>query len=294
MNQTKEIISNISKGVTLRKRTDLVRTAILSVPGAIFIAIYFSILRSEGFDNFFKQDVLLILNCILPFILLYTFSIGHLFYIEKNIWIKSFFESGSADSVKTLNLSKKLFWVSLGYRIRFLIRYYTVGTVIALSFLSYFFYLMSESITAGLNMDFGYHLASGELIGLAFLLIIVPIGVFFYFYYLKIKFRFFWLIFLDLDIEKRSFASIVSEIKRMNELKNSNSFLKSAALNITVDTATNFAQFTIALIASMFRGKSTHANAAITAIQVTASEYVHQLAEFSVITGNYVLYREVK
>lgn len=293
-----ETIGAISTQIKERKTAVLGRTLIVSLPGIIFVSLYFLFLRLEIKDSTLFTKIWIYLYIAFPFVFAYTLIFAHLFSIEKHIWIDSFFDRQNLDTKKSMRIAKRLFIQTLIARLQLFCRYYLLPCVTTLVSLSYVFYVtwrltpmsnVGTSIPPNFNINWTLFLVSGGL-GLT-----TAILSWFYFYYLRIKLRFFWPLFLDhYGKGKFSFRLIVAEMIKFNMVHKNEAFKQLLAIHIGTDTA----QAVVTSVGAGFLGVIANKNKYVEAVAIAGtlivSEMAHQFASLSKITANYMIYRYIR
>jgi hypothetical protein len=218
--------------------------------------------------------------------------LNHLFSIEKNIWVDSFFDNKNLEPQASLRIAKKLFWPGFKLRLQIFIRYYLIPCTLVLIPFIYFFYLVSQLLPKDIFSPNNFNMGSADWMFLLGSFVLIPLILWIYFYYLNIKLRYIWFIFLDnFGKSDFSFQKLKSEMDKLNSISKSELFKKSLIMNIGVDTTKGLINFSMWSALRSLNGIGKGGEVAGSVIGAYGSELTNQLASYSKIIGNYILYR---
>lgn len=178
----------------------------------------------------------------------------------------------------------RLFWPALSFRLKIWFRYYLIPLIVLIVFVGFaMMYVVSSLHGAGQ--------ADNIFFAILIFSVLFVIALLAYSYYIKTKMRYSYFIFLDSFGQNNSFATVIEEMKKLNEVSKSETFKKSLLLNIGADSVNSVA--TIA-IRSISKGVSSLGGAGRLfggLARVYGEEASRQVTELGNISAQYILYR---
>ncbi len=282
-----EILKEVGTHLSDRKAALLKRTLLITWPVLVLIAGIYVLSDIYNSSPLLAQYPILMTS--LGFALfaaaaLYTFVTSFTFEIEKHIWVDSYFDKKNLSLDESWNISKKLFWSAIKFRVDIFTQYYLKPFVgVALIVMSWIIWMTSQTLATNGN--------SSQIMLVSFVgLIAVLIFFFAYGYYLRTKLRYSWFLFLDTYGSSSAF-DLQTEMNRLNDISKSDSFKKSLMLTIGADSAEALTRITIGSINAGMSQLGGPARMIGSLLQVYGNEASRQVTTFGNITAQYILYR---
>lgn len=277
----------------LRKRNkDIFKRALLVLwPYIIlFIAIFVFITtnRRAGTEGYFQllAVYLIFLGFWVLFSFVYSFVIGEIIYLERTIWVDSYFDMKNLDSKKSFFIAKKIFWTALGIKIKLIFQFYFLPIVLYIVAIGIGLYAMSsdqEPIGSIATWSFWLVIFVGFVLN------------WLYFYYLDIKLRYFWFIFLDrYGSENFSYKKIIDETKKLGKANEGEIFKKTFLISLGADSLNQLSKAITNRIIDQLAKLGSGAGITGKVLKIYSEEVFHQITSLSKITAKYVFYRHAR
>ncbi len=275
-----DILKEIYKQLNKHKYAVIGRTMLVSWPGLIVVMLLSIFFNIEGTVLEGASGIILWLVVILfPFALLYMLIMAHIFFVEKNLWIDSFFDQKNLSLKESQRIARKLIWPTLLLKANIFFRYYFLQIIVlfTISFLIVLFFGSFER----------------WWIAVVLLFFVFPISAYFWHIFIKTKLRYLWFVFFDnYGNSDFSYKFLYSEIRKLNEINRSDSFQKSLVACLGSDVANNLITFsTNGMIKSSFSKFGVVGDVAGDTSASYAAEVFAQFASLSKIVANYLLYQ---
>jgi hypothetical protein len=281
----KDLMVEAGKQLGLRKGDILKRVILATWPIVIllFSVTSFGIYSQTHPDIAERYGMQLAVIAILwaIFSILYGAIVRTIFFIEKRIWIDSYFDGKNLTNGQSWRIATKLFFPSVFFRIKLFLRYYAIIWFI-------YFALIPACFLIG-----------DPYAGIAFAIVLLgfPVIMWIYsHYYLQAYLRFAWFLFLDtFGSQENGFGSIVSEMKKLNTVSKSDSFKKALVAELGSDSITFIADVAVNSILSGISAVNQKAGAIVGSLtKVPAEEMAKQSADFAKLSAVYLLYRKAR
>ncbi len=282
----REIMGQMLEQLNQRKGTLFLRVLLILAPALVGMGLLMLLGSiSKVADNSFTNSAAVWVIMILGILLLmispwWMLVIGHIFKIERIIWIDAFFDKITLSGSQSWRMARKLFWPSAGLDIIIFIRYYLLIYIAILGGISgYFALLVKHSLTFQV---------------LPFLLSLAIIGVTLWLYgmYVRIKLRYIWFLFIDFQgTDRFSYGFLFSELKRLNKVYGNEAFKKLAVTSFGTDVA---GEAVNALIGEASRGLAASGDAGKAAgffVDTIAGESVGIAKDYAKMTAFYMYYQ---
>ncbi len=215
----------------------------------------------------------------------YSILMGFVFNIEKRIWIDSYFDSRPLTPAESQRISWGLIWPVFKFRFTLALVYYwiPIGMVMAAVYVGFFIWGISIGETKTMAMS----LVATATVGV----FIVPVGLFIYQYWVRVKLRYAWFVFLDHYGQDYSFSLLKSEIKKLNDISKTDTFIKSLVVNVGASTATAVSTLAVRGISAGFGMFGDTGKLVGGVTRIYGEELVRQIIDLGNIAGQYILYR---
>lgn len=280
----RQIITEIGKQLLSRKKDISSRSWTLWLAGLSMAGIYllfFGVAWIIGQNfSFSPKTEEALMFIFFPLFLASLCAAGmlvyYLFYIEKIIWIDSYFDGIDLSSQKSFKIAKKIFWPYLKMDLRISAKYYLLPWIIG---------LMSVLLAWFLGMRYLGFNKTIIIMAVLFVATLLYTSV----YIQTKKYKFAPFIFLDRFGQNKSYASFIEELERLNNIHGDETFVKALITKIGVGSLAAITGM-IASILSIGIANSAIQKGVETTINLS-QEFVGQIQEYSEIVAFYILYR---
>jgi len=205
--------------------------------------------------------------------------VGHIFKVERIIWIDSFFDKVPLEASQSWKLAKRLFWPSVGLDVVIFIRYYLIFSLVLLAAAGTYIYLLTTGV-----MQF-------QMLPLILCLAVTAAAIWSYVTYVQIKLRYAWFLFIDLyGQDSFSYRRMLQEMKRLNEVIKQEAFKKLLVTTLGVDTTAEAANILIGTGARALSHRGNAGNAAGFYVNTIGGEYVAIASDYSKQVAYYMFY----
>ncbi|MEI8339896.1 MAG: hypothetical protein WCF94_04525 [bacterium] len=278
------LISEMGNQIALRKWDLIKRSILISIPFLSFIIVTFILFKFSyfGTEEEIKSGMidkvhLIYVGIFFVFCGVVDFVLRATFYVEKLIWINSFFDDKKLTLGQSWSISKKMLWSFVFFRFYLICKYYLVPILIY--------------IVASVILGIFIHLGVVILLILALPIIVLIYGYF----YLRIKLRFGPFVFLQKYGLGLNYSSLVSEMEKLNDFAGSESYKKALVTNMGTDSLT---VITNTVVNSMTSGLSAFKSESLGVIGGVIGSVVKetssQALKFANLTVVYILYIQAK
>ncbi len=280
----KETVSQISGQLSLRKKILASRIIFLIWPP--LVAAISLVLTGEAYKaglidkNWEYMNLLLgILAGWLIFSLLYYYILSFVFFIEKTVWVDSFFDKKNLDPKDSWRIAKRLFWPSIRLRLEIFMRY--VLPVVIL------FYLFVTQVFARLN---NFMTGLGDYIIVAPLVISLIIGV--YLYYIRVFTRYIPFIFLDrYGSADFSYSGIFKELRELKKIESTKTHTRTLLTHLTAGIFDETASVSLGPVQAGLAQFTVVGKVAGVVVRMIGEEAATQSTSIGKIVSVYMLYQ---
>jgi hypothetical protein len=287
-----EIIKKMAQFLKDKKWSLFKRTLLIVWPFFIFF-FYFPVFEllhkgeevtSESPSFFMFIGGILLLG---GFATLYAYLMRQVFFIEKVIWIDSFFDQKEISDAESFRIARKLFIPVIKMKVLLFLNYYLIGFI-------FYFGVLAGIISAIPYVGEGL-LGETTAVALIAQLLLGPVLVWIYYYYLDIKLRYFWMIYLDrYGSDDFSYKNIKLEMFRLNEISKSASYKKIIIMNFGIASVSAITKGIIESLTSFLEGLGSFGIAAGNSLDMFIEEYFNQAASMGKTFTKYVLYKHAR
>jgi hypothetical protein len=282
----KEIMREIMKQLNNRKGTLSLRVLLVLAPVLLGIGVMLvlgqmdDVLGNSFTESafFWVPEIIAILSLLIsPWWML---IVGHIFKVERIIWIDAFFDKVTVTGSQSWKMARKLFWPSVGLDLILFIRYYLLIYLAVLG-----------SITGYIALSVNHTIKFQPLV---FIIGLIIIGVVLWLYgtYIRVKLRYVWFLFIDFHgTEQFSYKFLFSELKKLNSVYSSEAFKKLMVTSFGTDAAGEAVNIAVGAGTRGLAALGDAGKAADFFINTIAGESVEIAKDYAKTTAFYMYYR---
>ncbi len=280
-----EIFQEIGRQVSERKKNLFKRSIQIYWAGAVWVFLYCFAFR-EHFPMPFDPNgtsvslLMIVLLSILPLVIIYMVTMAWIFFIEKRIWIDSYFDKRNLKPEESWKIAKKLFIPAMVFGIRLIIRFFLIP--IALLLFAY-----------TILIPFLFKFSSGSIIDFIQIAVYlsIPVGIVWVIYSLIVKVRYSWFLFLDIyGNEDFSYSRIWDDTKKLNQFNYKKSRDKVFSLEIGSGILLNLTNE----ISQLFVGGMSKDQSASYIVGSVTSSVAREFISYAKLCALYLLYRQAR
>ena len=284
----KNIIKEIAKFLYQKKFLLARRVIVLIWP---FIILFFSfplfklLNGNKEIDSSSPIAVIIILFIIIwGLFSLIWINLQRIFlFIEKIIWIDSFYDKKSLSDKESRKISKKLIKSVVFNYLKLFFNYYIFGYIIYFALVILTFLIMIKWTNNVTAFSFFIFLVFGPLVSWV------------YFYYIDIKLRYFWFIYLDrFGGEDFSFKKIKKEMLNLNKVAKSEAFKKILVSNFGIASINSISKGIVNLLTFHLSKLGDLGKTTSQSINYFTTEYTNQATSIGRIITKYLLYKNAR
>lgn len=284
-----EIMKQIMEQLNSRKMLLIGRIILTLAPlllGIILLFVTSIIPRPSEVDALLPFPIILLL-AVAIFLLfispMWMFILGHIFKVERIIWIDSFFDKVSLTNKQSWKFAKKLFWPSLWLDLHVFFRYYLVASIVYLGAIAgYIALIVAKSI------EFQILFA---IIGF----IIISVLLWLYVTYTAVQLRYVRFLFIDLyGTAGFTYGKIFVELKKFNIVLKQDAFRKSLVVTLGSDAVMGVANSLINVGAKGLSSLGSGGQVAGAVVQIVAGQTTEIVNDYAKQVTYYIFYQLVR
>ncbi len=215
---------------------------------------------------------------------MYIYFMRMLFFIEKVIWIDSFFDKENISDKESFTIAKNIFIPVMKIKIKLFFNYYFMGFV-------FYFGVIVICFLVGIKQNIEFLV----IVSIADLVVVGPIALYVYFYYLDIKLRYFWFIYLDqYGTSSFSYSKIKDEMFKLNAISKGESYKKILIMNFGISSVNAIVNVVVSALVSNLEKLGGFEGAAGQSIKFFSEEYFNQVDSIGKLLTKYLLYRHAR
>lgn len=234
----REIIRTIKQQLNTHKTQLLFRSVFILLPALVGIAILFlagaianvapnsassgSTVSASTFIAEVFGLIAVLLFLINPFWIL---VVGHVFKVERIIWIDSFFNNVTLGKGESLSRARKLFWPSVKLSLNIFYKYY---------FIFFSGFILTAALIVYVTLSSG-NISSSAIVWVAFI-VMAALGFWWYVVITNIRLRYAWFLFIDHSGQADyTHKRLFKDLRALNEVQKSETFKKLIAVTLGLD-----------------------------------------------------------